>query len=76
MWSPQLSHCPTSENLMATITMLFLGINTTTLMCLPELQERLPLVLGRPYPRSGTTVLRLMGKEQSTNENEEKNDTF
>lgn len=63
MWLPQLYHCPTLENLMAMITMPFLKINTITLMCLVEQQEQLLLVLGRPYPKSGTTVLRLMSKE-------------
>lgn len=61
---------------MATITTLFLRINTITSMCLGEQREPLLRVLGRPYPVSGTTVLRLMAKDESTNGKEDKNDTF
>lgn len=45
-------------------------------MCLQEQQEQLPHVQGRPSPKSGTTVLELIDKEESSKWNEENSDTF
>lgn len=45
-------------------------------MCLQEQQEQLPHVQGRPSPKSGTTVLELIDKEESSKRNEENSDTF